>query len=199
MLHARTLGVEQLEDRWLQAHAAELRAWTSMIDVHHDPRMTARTIGCARRVPAARQAMKRLSLASLVTLVRRYRDEYRSSLTSPGEALGIARALMGRRAKDRTRPRTGAPEGPLALEFGGRVTFELVDGTTVSGELSVPPGSLASPSFVRELEAKALRQLTPALGEAGARAAIDFVWSARDERVSALAARVARAPGSSAA
>jgi 2-methylcitrate dehydratase PrpD len=194
MLHARALGVEQLEDAWLREHAAELRAWTSVIDVHHDAQMTARTIACARRVGAARRAMKRLSLSSLVTLVRRYRGEYHSNLTSPGEALGIARTLMGRRKKERTASvSTQSVEGPLPLEFGGRVSITLVDGSTVSDELSVPPGSLASPTFVRELEAKALHEMTPGLGEARARAAIALVWNARSERASLLAHSLARA------
>ena len=194
MLCARTFGVEQLEEKWLHAHAAELRAWTAIIDVRHDPQMTARTIACARRVRSARRALARIPPASLLTLVRRYRQEYQSSLASPRDVIGVARGLMkGRRADHAT---GGRSDGPLALEFAGRVTVELADGTRESERIDVPPGALAAPSFAREIEAKAMRELVPRLGDARARTAIDRVWNARDVGCQALVADLAfRASG----
>jgi 2-methylcitrate dehydratase PrpD len=196
MLCARRFGVEQLDEPWLHAHAAELRAWSARVEVRHDPQMTARTIACARRVRSARRALSRIPASAVLSLVRRYRQEYRSTLTSPGEVLGIARGLLrGRRAKTSAGPR---PDGPLALEFAGRVTVELTDGSTESERVDVPPGALAAPSFAAEIEAKALRELVPRLGEARARAAIDLVWNAGEMGCRALVAELAfRAPGRS--
>jgi 2-methylcitrate dehydratase PrpD len=194
MLCARRFGVEQLEEQWLQEHEAELRAWSARVEVRHDPQMTARTIACSRRVRSARRALSRIPPSALLSLVRRYRQEYRSSLTSPGEVVGIARSLMrGRRSEPSARPRS---DGPLALEFAGRVTVDFTDGTTESERIDVPPGALAAPSFAAELEAKAVREIVPRLGEARARVAIDLVWNAKDVACGALVAALAfRAPG----
>jgi 2-methylcitrate dehydratase PrpD len=181
MLAARRFGVEQLEETWLHDHAPELRAWRELIDVRHAPELTARTIACSRRIRAGRRALARIPPRALVTLIRRYREEYRSRLTSPREGLGIAVAL--RRELRTARPAQGSP---LVLEFPNRVTIDFTDGSHETERIDVPPGALASPSFDGEVEAKAMREIGARLGEPRARAAIALAWNARDEDATTL-------------
>jgi len=184
MLHARQLGVDQLEEPWLRANGAELRAWGDLIEVRHDPALTARTIACAGHIGAGRAALRSLRAGELARLVRRYRLEYRSSLASPSEVVGLVRALSRRRRRAGPRPAGHA----VALDFPNRVTIDGVDGTRDEELVDTPPGALASPDFEREVEAKATRELSSRLGEARTRVAIERTWAAAGEPVSALAA-----------
>jgi hypothetical protein len=189
MLCARRLGVEELEEAWLRKHGNELRAWRALVDVRHDPALTARIIASARHVGAGRAAMRSLRASDLLTLARRYRAEYRSRLTSPREALGLARALS-RQAQRPRRPEGSGPktraDGAIPLDFPNRVRIVLRDGSLEEEHLDTPEGALASPAFAGALEAKALRELTPRLGEEGARRAVDATWGLAGEPVSAL-------------
>ncbi|HEX8795416.1 MAG TPA: hypothetical protein VF765_30915, partial [Polyangiaceae bacterium] len=189
MLAARTFGVDQLEERWLGAHAADIRAWRALVEVRHDPELTARSLASMRRVKMGRAVLRRIHLRDLPKLARRYADEYRSRLASPREIAGLARALVRRNRTPRA-PRTS--DGlAIALEFPNVVTIDFTDGSRETERVDIPPGALASPTFATELDDKAMNELSHRLGPAGARAAIDFTWTASDDAASALATRLA--------
>jgi 2-methylcitrate dehydratase PrpD len=189
MLAARTFGVEQLEEPWLDAHAADIRAWRALVEVRHDPALTARSIASMRRVKMGRAAIRRVRLRELPKLARRYADEYRSRLASPREIAALARALVRRnRAPRGARTSDGLA---IALEFPNEVTIVFTDGSRETERIDVPSGALASPGFTAALEEKAMNELSYRLGPAAARAAIDFTWTASDDPASTLAGRLA--------
>jgi 2-methylcitrate dehydratase PrpD len=189
MLCARTFGVEQLEEAWLDTHAPAIRAWGALVDVRHDPELTARSVASMRRVKMGRAAIRRIRIRELPKLARRYADEYRSRLASPREIAGLARALVRRTRTPRAARTTDGLA--IALEFPNVVTIDFTDGSHETERIDVPPGALASPGFTAALEEKAMNEMSPRLGPAAARAAIDFTWTANDDQASILAARLA--------
>jgi 2-methylcitrate dehydratase PrpD len=158
LLHAGRLGPDEVQPAWLTEHAEAIRRWRARIQVRHDPALTARVVACAREVAGGRAALSQLGPAALLTLARRYRDEYRSTLVTPEELGGWlmlgARSLLGWRA----------PSDTPGLAFPNRVTVELADGRSASAEVDVPVGSFARPESLAALERKFLG-VTRGLGE----------------------------------
>lgn len=185
MLHARAMDVEQLEDGWLRANGAELRAWRGLIEVRHDLELTARTIASGQRIRAGRSALRSIAAMDLVRLVQQYRREYRSNLVMPTDLVGLVRAVSRRR---RRKEQPEATSRAIPLDFPNRVTIELASGQILQEQVDTPPGSLSCPDFERVLETKALRELGSRMGEARARQAIDATWTLAAEPATSLAA-----------
>jgi hypothetical protein len=62
----------------------------------------------------------------------------------------------------------------------------MTDGTHEEERVDTPAGALASPGFEQALEAKAMRELTPRLGEERARRAVEATWTLAREPVGKL-------------
>jgi 2-methylcitrate dehydratase PrpD len=166
LLHAGRLTSDEVDGPWLRAHSPAILAWQERVRVAHDPALTAKVVASARAVATGKAAVASIGPSELLTLVRRYRDEYSSSLVSAEEAGGWLR-LAGHSVLD-----GGAAFAPpevhgsaVPLAFPNRVTLELSDGTRVSAQVDVPGGSFASPGMGAALERKFLRESGRALGE----------------------------------
>ena len=183
LLQAGRLGTEELEAGYLARHEAPLREWLGRIRVRHDPALTAKVLSGARRLAGGSQALSKLSLGKLALLRRRYADEYRSSLFTWGDLLAAARGAL----------EDDAPESPtgegVPLYFPARVTVTFSDGRTDRERVDLPVGSVASQGFDAELERKVVRELTPTLGEAAARGALDAGLRLETGPLDALVAR----------
>ncbi len=161
---------EQTDQPWLEAHATEVERWRARIAVRHDPELTSRIIDSTQALPSGKLALRSIGARDALTLRRRYRDEYRSSLIS-GSELKAWLGAMGRRVASRRVRGHATSSGPVALAFPNRVTLELADGRTLIEQRDLPPGSFGSPGMKRTLETKFLREVAPTLGSDRAREA----------------------------
>jgi 2-methylcitrate dehydratase PrpD len=187
LLAGRLTGTE-MDPAWLAERTPAIRELVARTRVHHDPALTARILASGAAVGAGRQALATLGARELVGLVRRYRDEYGSTLITPRELLGWVQVAARRR-------RAKVPVG--ALYFPNRVTIE-VDGRRETEEVDLPPGSFAAPTCLAELERKVLVEAAPALGDDGARALIAAGQALPRTSVAELVASCARRPRSAA-
>src|SRR6185503_14170077 len=87
-LHAGRLTGAEIEPAWLAAESPAIRRWREKISVRHDPALTARLLASGRALPTGRRALAALTPRALLTLARKYREEYASTLISPAEAAG---------------------------------------------------------------------------------------------------------------
>lgn len=194
LLLAGRLSPVELDREYLAEHGPAIAALAGRIAVRHDPALTARVVDSARGLAAGRQALRSIRAGDGLRLVRRYRQEYRSRLASPGEALKLVRevASLARGRRRGGAPRTAGSAVPLA--FPSRVTIEAKGGRREVEQVDVPVGSFHADDVEAQLEAKFVRETSPALGEHGARAALraglrleeqalpDFVASVRVPR-----------------
>lgn len=160
LLHAGRLTGAEMEPAWLAAESAAIRRWRERITVAHDPALTARVLAAGRAVGSGRKALALLTPRNLVTLARRYREEYASTLITPRELAGWLKLAL------RPPRRLPAPEpgAPVPLFFPARVTLTLTDGRHETAELDLPVGSFAAPRAAEELEAKFRRELGATVG-----------------------------------
>lgn len=167
MLHARRLGVAELELAWLEAHGAAIRALRDRIAVVHSPALTAKVIATAAQVPNARREARTLRLSELLGLRRHYREDYASELASPRELVRLVvsavRELRGGRSSN----------GGVRMWFPSRVTIELADGTRETEQVDLPRGSFTGGDIDAAIAGKVLRELSATSGEARARHALD--------------------------
>jgi 2-methylcitrate dehydratase PrpD len=166
---AGRLTTVEMDPRLLAERTPAIRALVERTRVVHDPALTARVIEGARGLGVGRQALASLRPGDLVHLVRRYREEYRSTLVTPREVAGwlqVAGRRLARRGGARPDPGSAAP-----LYFPNRVTVELEGGRRETEQVDLPPGSFAAATCAAEVERKFLREAAPVLGAEGARAA----------------------------
>src|SRR5262249_1590382 len=159
----------------------EIRALVARTKVTHDPALTTRILESGAAVGAGRSALKTLGARDLVALVRRYRAEYGSTLITPRELAGWVKVALRRR-----KPTPIARTSAVPLYFPNRVTVE-VDGRPETAQVDLPPGSFAAPTCQAEVERKVLAEAAPALGDAGARAALAAVLALPRTSVGELA------------
>jgi hypothetical protein len=169
LVHAGRISSEEIDAGWLARHETELRALAARIDVRHEPALTARVVASVGAIRAGRRVLRSVGPRDLWRLVRRYREDYRSSLTSPRDALAFGRAL----AWEIKKPRAKITGSAVPLAFPSRVEIDLRDGGTEREEVDVPVASFSSPGCEAELAREVLRECAPALGDAGARALLD--------------------------
>jgi 2-methylcitrate dehydratase PrpD len=195
LLHAGRLTAAELDGEWLAANSAALHRWRTRVRVAHDPALTASVVASARAVGAGRAALAALTPSSLVELMRRYRDEYRSTLLSPDELVGWVR-LAGRRLLGAPAPAATRVDGAVGLAFPNRVTVELADGRRESEQVDLPVGSFAAPSVESALERKVLDALG-ARGAAALAAGLRLEDQTLDGFVAAVAGSSARSASAS--
>lgn len=169
LLTAGRLTSDEVQPRWLAAHSDELHRLREKTKVVHAPQLTLRTIESARAIGAGRDSLATITASDIVSLVRRYRQEYRSSLVGPKEAVQWAEAVL-RSFADRTTA-VGTSSKAIGLYFPARVTVELTDGRTESERVDLPEGSVANPNAAAAIEGKFIREVSPTLGTEGATAA----------------------------
>jgi 2-methylcitrate dehydratase PrpD len=194
MVAGRMTGAEA-EPAWLAAHARALRAAHAKVTVAHDPALTLRVVDAARAIPAGRAAIAELGVGDWIGLAAAYRRHYGSTLFRSGDlgrwaqvALERWRNPVGARAAD---------GGAIPLYFPNRVTVDFTDGMSVTEQVDLPSGSLASPTMESLLRDKFVRECAPALGgAAAATAALDHLLAAdaRDGSVAALVAALTARP-----
>jgi len=172
LLHAGRLGVRELEPGWLSEHRGAIAALRARIDVRHDPTLSAKVVAVARRVPGAARAVRNIGPRDALTLMRRYREEYASTLVSPREAL----ATIGKLG-DAIREATVDADGPIEMWFPSRVTLELADGSIESERVDLPAGALTSSG----IDAALARKVDETVGETSGREHARRVLSAVDE------------------
>lgn len=169
-LVAGRLTSDEMDPAWLAANTPAIRALIANTRVAHDPELTARVIEGANAIGSGRRAIASLTPGDLLTVVRRYRAEYRSNLITPAEALGwlkvVGSRLRRRRAETDPRDET---DSAAPLYFPNRVTLD-VDGRAETARVDLPVGSFAAPSCADELERKVIRECAHALGGDRARA-----------------------------
>ncbi|MCB9561901.1 MAG: MmgE/PrpD family protein [Kofleriaceae bacterium] len=187
VMHAGRFTGEEAETAWLEANADALRAWYAKIVVEHDPALTARVLGSARSIPTGKQALRSLRPADWLRLVRRYREQYGSSLLRAREAVNWVRlALRGRQ----NAPRPGRGDG-IPLYFPNRVTIELLDGTVEAQRVDLPAGSMAQATMEPALQAKFLREVGARLGAEAAAAGHAAGLALEDVGVAGFVAAIA--------
>lgn len=172
LLHAGRLGVRELEPGWLGEHAGAIAALRAKTEVRHDPTLSAKVVAVARRVPGAARAVRNIGPRDALNLMRRYREEYASTLVSPREALTTI-AKLG----DAVREATTDAQGPIEMWFPSRVTIELADGTTETERVDLPAGALTSPT----IEAALARKVEETVGETSGREHARRVLAAVEE------------------
>jgi 2-methylcitrate dehydratase PrpD len=172
LLYAGRLSPHELDPAWLGAHAGAVRDLAARVHVRHDPELTAQVVACAAQMASGRAALRALTWRDGLRLARRYRDEYRSTLITPRDALTLARATRAR-----LRARRG---GPIVLPFPNRVTIELRDGRREVEQVDVPVGTFNAPGAELELSKKLEAQLGPS-------ALLETILSAEDEPASHIA------------
>ncbi len=193
LLHARRLTGDECEEAWLAKHAAPLRRWWQRIEVRHDPALTLRVFDTPWRIAAGRNALRELGPRELWKLASDYRTHYGSTLASRRELVDWVRAGI-------ERMRHGAPEAApgdyLPLYFPNRVTLRLRDGSQVTEQVDLQTGSMAAPTMPGVLEDKFLREVSPRLGDARARAAFAAGSTLEAEPLASFVARLVPATGS---
>jgi hypothetical protein len=159
-------------DAWLAEHAGELGRWRERIHVRHDPALTMRVILSARGIAAGRRALGSLRAADVARIVRRYREEYRSSLLSSREVVAWLQAALGTLIAPP--PDAGPPrrsKSSIPLYFPSRVTLHLRDGGSDAAQVDLPVGAFCSPTVEEELRNKFVRESAEILGQERAEAA----------------------------
>ena len=170
MLHAGRLTSAEMQPEWLAEHSSPLRKWHERVRVHHDASLTAKVISSARSVSTGRRALRELRVRDLPRLLRQYQTEYQ---TPPVRAKDIGRLLL---AFAKRRRRAEAPEHQphsgqkTPLYFPNRVSIRFSDGSVESEQVDLPAGSFFSPTAESALESKFVRELSPSIGAAAARA-----------------------------
>jgi 2-methylcitrate dehydratase PrpD len=182
LLHARRLGVAELEPAWLEAHAAPLRALKQRITVVHAPALTAKVIATAAQVRAARRETRTLRPAELLALRRRYREDYASELASPRELASLVASAWRELRAGR------AGTDGVRMWFPSRVTVELDDGTREVERVDLPRGTFAGGDIAAAIADKVLREVGATSGEAHARRALELGGAAERHDAAALAA-----------
>lgn len=166
MLEAGELTPRQMDSEWLRAHSEAIRQWRERIAVRHDPALTARVVAGVRTLGPGRAAIRALRPGSVLSLIRSYRREYRSSLFRFRELadwIGWAvRAITGRDDVPAAEP--GGDTVSIALRFPNRVTITLTDGRTIKQRVDLPEGAFASPGVRGVVERKARQACDPVLG-----------------------------------
>ena len=162
-LHAGGIGPSELTREYLEQNAKTFHAWSKKIKVVHDPALTFDVLKCARKVPAGKRAIDSLKLTEIPAIIRRYREDYGSTLLSSGDALQSLKKLAGSlvSSKDEATPVSG-------LVFPSRVTVDFTDGTRVSERVDLPPGSITRAEMRDELEKKFMCACGNTLGKSGA-------------------------------
>jgi 2-methylcitrate dehydratase PrpD len=172
LLAGRFTG-DEMEPAWLAAHTPQIRALLARTRVTHDPALTVKVIEGGAALGVGRRALSQLKARDLVTLIRRYRAEYASTLITPAEVAGWLKVGLGKLTR-RRKTDGGAnghgkpPSSAVPLYFPNRVTLELTDGQRESAEIDLPPGSFAAPTCEGALEKKFLHETRTSLGALGA-------------------------------
>jgi len=170
MLHAGRLTSAEMQPEWLAEHSSSLRRWHERVRVHHDTALTAKVISSARSVSTGRRALRELRVRDLPRLLRQYQNEYQ---TPPVRAKDIARLLLAfaKRRRGADAPTHHPHAGQRTpLYFPNRVSIRFSDGSTETEQVDLPAGSFFSPAAESALEAKFVRELSPSIGAAAARA-----------------------------
>lgn len=192
VLVAGQLDGAEATEGWLDAHAGQIAAWRRKIEVHHDPRETAEVLASAWVIRSGRDALRSLRARDVVSLVRRYRAHYGSSLVSREELLGwmdVVRDRVGGRAH----APAASPGEPVGLPFPARVRVTFEDGTHVERRESLPEGALAAGTLEATLTRKILAEVTPVLGESATRAVLEDGLRLEHVALDAFVRRAARA------
>ncbi len=156
---------EQVHPEWLAGRTPDIRRLDAKIKVVHTPELTLKTLAGLRAVPTGRRALASVDLRELPRIIRKYSEEYRSSLITPAEAAAWIRAIAAAVAQPRSHPSGGkAQTSAIPLFFPNRVTLEFSGGRTESARVDLPAGSFCSPGMEKELEGKFLRECGPRIG-----------------------------------
>lgn len=194
MLEAGELTPRQMESEWLRAHSGTIRRWRDRIVVRHDPALTARVVAGVRALGPGRAAIRTLRPASVLSLIRAYRREYRSSLFRFRElADWIGWAVRAAAGRDDVPLHETGDAVDIALRFPNRVTVTLADGRTIKQRVDLPEGALAAPGLQAVIEHKARSACGTALGEDNATQLIRSVLDGTDsETARSLAGRISQ-------
>jgi hypothetical protein len=182
-LFAGRLTPDEMEADFMVKNLEGIRRWLRLVRVRHDPALTAKVIGSARRLSAGKKALASLGIGDLRALARRYADEYGSRLFSFTDAVSfLKRAPM---AIARRRRVALAGEG-IPLFFPSRVTVELQNGQREVEEVELPVASMASPDVLPSLRAKVLASLSRTVGPDRAEAALGAGLAPEELAIEAL-------------
>lgn len=182
LLHARRLGVAELEPAWLAAHATALGDLRARIDVVHAPAFTAKVIASAAQIAGARREARTLHLREIVALRRRYRQDYGSELASAREIAGLVASAVREIRKARS-----AGDG-VRMWFPSEVTIDVMDGTRETERVDLPRGSFVGGDIDAAISEKVMREISETSGKAHAERALELGRSAARHDVAALVA-----------
>ncbi len=166
-LLAGKLTGDEMHPEWLEERSAEIRDLQKKTSVQHNPSLTVKTIGSIRAVSAGKKALAAFKLGDLPKLVRKYSEEYGSTLISPGEVAGWMKAVAQFRTSSRRARSDSAPRektSAIPLYFPNRVTVEMTDGAVHTAQVDLPVASFCAPEVQTELREKFMRETTPTLG-----------------------------------
>lgn len=164
----------QTHPEWLAERTPDIRALDAKIHVSHAPDLTLKTLAGMRGVPTGREALANLKLRELPGLMRRYKEEYSSTLIGPAEIAAWITAI----AKALTQPRAAPPAATgdasaIPLYFPNRIRITFDDGRVETAQVDLPVGSFCSPGMEAELKGKFLRESGARLGAERASRAFD--------------------------
>lgn len=155
----------QTHPEWLAERTPDIRALDAKVHVSHAPDLTLKTLAGMRGVPTGREALANLKARDLPGLMRRYREEYNSTLIGPAEIAAwvkaIAKALSQPRATDEA---VAENVSAIPLYFPNRVRITFQDGRVETAQVDLPAGSFCSPGMEQELKAKFISECSARLG-----------------------------------
>lgn len=182
----------QTHPEWLAARTPEIRALDAKIRVSHAPDLTLKTLAGMRGVPTGREALANFRFSELPGLMRRYREEYSSTLIGPAEIAAWLKAIAKALAQPAAVNGSGS-ESAIPLYFPNRVRITFSDGRVETARVDLPVGSFCSPGMEAELKGKFLRECGARIGADRAGRAFESGLRLEETGLAAFVALVAGA------